>query len=92
MTSGCEVDQVETPIFPTGLVWSLYHEIVRIRSRWRDGRYTYSQPMARSLAELILTDYNDTHEPDVVGALIEPEPAPLNALFSTLGRAVRAFA
>lgn len=48
--------------------------------------------MARSLAELILTDYNDTHEPDVAGALIEPEPAPLNALFSTLRRAVRAFA
>ncbi|MGA3030989.1 MAG: hypothetical protein ABSE58_09680 [Candidatus Limnocylindrales bacterium] len=92
MTSGCEEPEVETPIFPTGLVWSIYHQIVRIRSRWCDGRLTYSEPMARSLAELILTDYNDTHEPGVVGALIEPEPAPLNALFGTLGRAFRGFA
>jgi len=92
MTSACEEPEIETPILPTGLVWSLYHQIVRIRSRWRDGRLTYSTPMARSLAELILTDYNDTHEPDVVGALIEPDPAPLDALFGTLGRAMRGFA
>jgi hypothetical protein len=92
MTSGRDELEAEAPILPTGLAWSLYHQIVRIRSRWRDGRFTYSQPMARSLAELILTDYNDTHEPGVVGALIEPEPSPLASLFGALGQGMRASA
>ena len=90
MTEDTPAPDAADMLMPRGVAWPLYHELVRIRQRWHDGRLTYTEPMRRWLAEIVLIDYNLTHERGVVGARIEPTPTPLNALFARLGASLKA--
>ena len=74
------------PDAPTGLTAFLYTETVRIRHRRHDDTFSYTDSMVRPIAEIVLIDYNLSHEADVIGAMIEADPAWIGDLFESLGR------
>ncbi len=61
------------PDLPSGPTHALYHSLVRIVSRQRDGSLRRSGPMARWQAEIVLVDLNWTHDRNTVSARIEGE-------------------
>jgi hypothetical protein len=71
---------------PIGLTSFLYTEIVRIRSRRLDGTVVRSEPMSRPLAEIVLVDHGLSHDADIIGAVIEPEPNWIEGLMQNLGQ------
>jgi hypothetical protein len=74
------------PDAPVGLTAFLYTEMVRIRRRRYDDTFSYTDSMVRPIAEMVLIDYNLSHADDVVGAMIEADPAWIGDLFESLGR------
>jgi hypothetical protein len=71
---------------PAGMTSFLYTEIVRIRSRRRDGTTVQTEPMSRPLAEIVLVDFGMSHDSDVVAAMIEAEPSWIDGLLADLGQ------
>jgi hypothetical protein len=60
-------------------------EMVWVRLRHPAGAPTRLGPYQRWLGELVLGDISFSHGPDVIGAIIEPEPAWIGELLGSLG-------